>query len=217
MQPMEGHGQAILAIGGDAPPFSLVSHEFIPGRLVVAVDSGLDLLRSWNLSPDLIVGDMDSLSDASILDGFPRNAIVQLDRAKDESDTEAALRVCAERGIVSTVMIGGGGGRLDHLLALRSLFERQRRPQLWYLPHEVVTLVESGQDRFFSVAPGSLVSVFPLAPGSRLMRSRGLRWPLEGLSWGPGDYGLSNESTDSEVMVGAGKGDLLVLHPLVEQ
>ncbi|MFZ4615794.1 MAG: thiamine diphosphokinase [Rectinemataceae bacterium] len=214
---MEGPSQAILALGGEAPSFDLVRHEFIPGRLVVAVDSGLDLPRSWNLAPDLIVGDMDSLSDASVLDGFPRKAIVQLDRAKDESDTEAALRICAERGIVSTVMIGGGGGRLDHLLALRSLFERQLRPQLWYLSHDVVTLVESGQDMYFSLRPGSLVSVFPLAPGSRLMRSQGLRWPLEGLFWGPGDYGLSNESTDSKVMVGAGIGDLLVLHPLVER
>ncbi|MEI6389410.1 MAG: thiamine diphosphokinase, partial [Spirochaetota bacterium] len=208
---------AILVVGGEAPSFDLVRNEFIPGRLLVAVDSGLDLFRSWDVEPDLIVGDMDSISDARILDGYPRTAIVQLDRAKDESDTEAALRVCAERGIYRSMLVGGGGGRLDHLLALRSIFERQLRPELWYLAHEVVLLVESGRDVYFSIRPGSLVSVFPLALGSKRMRSCGLRWPLEGLSWGPGDYGLSNESTSIEVMVGAGEGDLLVIYPLVNQ
>jgi thiamine pyrophosphokinase len=43
------------------------------------------------------------------------------------------------------------------------------------------------------------------------MLSRGLAWPLEGLVWDAGGFGLSNESLGETVGIKAGKGDLLVI------
>jgi len=202
---------ALIAVGGEAPPLSRAAFLLPLADLVCAADSGLDLLRSWKVLPDLIVGDMDSLSDPSLLAGYPEDRIHRLPRAKDESDTEAALRLCAGRGAGRFIIVGGGGGRLDHLLALRALFERSLRPSEWHLAEDSVYLVEAGSSRTFATGAGALVSVFPLAGGSGSMRSRGLRWPLEGLAWDSGGLGLSNEAVDAEVEIGAGRGDLLVV------
>jgi thiamine pyrophosphokinase len=45
------------------------------------------------------------------------------------------------------------------------------------------------------------------------MESEGLAWPLSGLVWGPGGFGLSNEALGGRVRIRAGKGRLLVVRP----
>lgn len=202
---------ALLVTGGEGPEAWVLADRFASFGLVCAADSGLDLLRSWGLEPGLIVGDMDSLSDPALLELYPRAEILRLPRAKDLSDTEAALARLAERGAGRIVLAGGGSGRLDHLLGIRSIFERRVRPAEWYTAREDVLLVEAGSSLELPARPGQTFSVFPLGEGSRDMESEGLRWSLGGLVWGRGDCGLSNEALADRVRIRAGEGDLLVL------
>lgn len=213
--------EALLVTGGLAPPRERLASRFSSFALVCAADSGLDTLASWGLEPGLIVGDMDSLADPSLLERFPRAEILRAPRDKDETDTELGLEALAERGADRIVLAGGGGGRLDHLLAIRCLFERgggglfergrRPRPAEWQAPGASVFLVEEGESFSAAAMPGSIVSVFPLASGASLMSSEGLKWPLSGLSWGPGDCGVSNVATEGAFSVRAGRGDLLVV------
>jgi thiamine pyrophosphokinase len=203
--------EALLAIGGDGPPRESLAERFPSFGLVCAADSGLDLLKAWGLAPQLIVGDMDSLSDISLLDAYPGAEVHRFPREKDDSDTEIGMRMLRERGAARIVLAGGGGGRLDHLLALRAMFERPLHPAEWHTANESCWFVEEGADLVLRTAAGDLLSVFPFSRGSSGMRSEGLAWPLNGLSWGPGDFGLSNEATQDRVRIAAGKGSLLVV------
>ena len=170
-------------------------------------DSGLDLLHSWDLEPDLIVGDFDSLSDIGLLSTYPDARVLRFPRDKDESDTEIGLRMLFELGLERVVLAGGGGGRLDHLLAIRSSFERPIRPDEWHGPRESVYCVKEGGRLDLAASVGDTISIFPLSRGASMMESSGLVWPLAGLRWGPGDYGLSNRAQKDEVRIAAGKGD----------
>jgi len=203
--------EVLLVSGGDAPPRERLAARFGGFGRVCAADSGLDTLRSWGLEPELVVGDMDSISDARILDECPRATILRAPRDKDDTDTELGLAALAERGAQRIVLAGGGGGRLDHLLAIRALFERKLRPVEWHTAGEATYLAEEGRALELEAAPGAIVSVFPLACGASGMESEGLKWPLSGLSWGPGDYGVSNETTGEGFIIRPGKGDLLVV------
>lgn len=202
---------ALLVTGGEGPPRAVLAARLPSFGLVCAADSGLDLLRAWGLEPGLIIGDMDSLSDPGLLGLYPRAEVFRLSRAKDDSDTEAGLALLSARGADRIVLAGGGEGRLDHLLAIRAIFERALRPVEWYTAREDIFLVEAGRSMDFPTRPGQTISVFPLGQGARGMASEGLRWALGGLVWGRGDYGLSNEAIAERVRVGAGEGDLLVV------
>ena len=216
---------ALLVCGGEAPPRERLARRFGSFGLVCAADSGLDTLASWGVAPGLIVGDMDSVSDARLLDAYPGAEVLRASRDKDDTDTELGLAALAERGATRIVLAGGGGGRLDHLLAIRALFERmpfergtgaaarrrRPRPAEWHTAREAIHLVESGAAIELEAARGATVSVFPLAAGASGMRSEGLRWPLAGLSWGPGEFGVSNVASEGRFSVAAGKGDLLVV------
>src|SRR5689334_19399915 len=89
-----------------------------PGALVVAADSGLDLAEQLGIEPTLVVGDFDSVSEAALTRARERVAeIVEHPVAKDETDLELALDEVIARGADRIVVVGGAGGRLDHLLA----------------------------------------------------------------------------------------------------
>jgi thiamine pyrophosphokinase len=205
--------EALLVTGGKAPPRSRLESRLASFGLVCAADSGLDTLVAWGLEPGLIVGDMDSVSSPDIVGRFPRAELILAERDKDETDTELALAALAARGAGRITLAGGGGGRLDHLLAIRAIFERRAapRPSEWHTEGEALFLVEEGRRLALDAAPGSIVSVFPLAAGAEGMASDGLEWPLAGLSWGAGGCGVSNVAVRGRFAVSAGRGDLLVV------
>ncbi len=201
--------RALLVAGGDAPPASAILKRLPDIGFVCAADSGLDTLAAWGLRADLAVGDFDSLADPGLLAACPE--VMRHPAAKDDTDTELGLAELRRRGWESVMLAGGGGGRLDHILAIRALFERPDSPDEWLTAFERVVLLR--ETREFSCAPGSTVSVFPLAGGSSGMGSEGLAWPLEGLVWDAGHFGLSNVASNGRFSITPGSAPLLVIMP----
>lgn len=201
---------ALLVVGGDGPSRASMEARLKRFAFVCAADSGFDLARSWGVEPDLVVGDMDSVSDPASLSSC-REVIVH-PRDKDDTDTELGLAELRRRGFDRIAVAGGGGGRLDHLLAIRALFERPDGPDEWYTASElVVRLAEKGN---FSAPRGSTVSVFPLSRGCSGMHSAGLKWPLDSLSWDAGAFGISNVTIGDAFSVDPGPNPILVVAPL---
>lgn len=206
---MSAGTSALLVIGGEAPPFSAVSARLGEFSFVCAADSGLDVLRAWGVSADLVVGDMDSIADPAVLSGYPE--VLRFPRDKDDLDTEIGLRELRSRGYGRVVMAGGGGGRLDHVLALRALLERPEGPDEWLCSAE--RIIKICAPTRLAVAVGTTVSVFPLSGGASGMHSTGLKWPLDGLSWNAGQFGVSNVAVLPEILVDPGASPVFVVMP----
>lgn len=176
---------------------------------MAAADAGLENALGVGAEPDLVVGDMDSLSDLALLGRFPADRVMRFPRDKDETDTEIGFRLLGERGCDEITIAGGGGGRIDHLLAVAGLFEREAPPRAWLTDREEIHLVQGAA--FFSGWRGSTVSVFPLGEVASELSSRGLRWPLDGLRMRRGWAGISNVATADQVRITVGHGRLLVI------
>lgn len=200
---------ALLVTGGLAPDFSVLSARMADFSFVCAADSGLDTLRAWGVRPDLVLGDFDSLRDPAVLAEY--EGVVRHPKDKDDTDTELGLKELRARGYGRVTMAGGGGGRLDHLFALRALFELPWGPDAWYAPGELVLRIRGPIE--LDLKADALISAFPLAGGASGMRSAGLRWPLDGLSWGPGEFGISNRAIGGRANIEPGEGELLVVVP----
>jgi thiamine pyrophosphokinase len=201
--------RGLLVIGG-AGPSPQVLRECARGMdLVVAADSGLEPALAAGLSPSLVVGDMDSLSDTSLLDSFAPDKVLRFPADKDETDTEIGLRVMRERGCTDITLAGGGGGRIDHLLGIAALFEREAPPSRWITDREDIHLVEKESE--FTGWEKSTVSVFPVGARASRLSSQGLQWPLDGLEFPRGYGGISNRVTSPKVVIKVGTGKLLVI------
>ncbi|WP_455382407.1 thiamine diphosphokinase [Salinispira pacifica] len=201
--------RGILITGGDAPSLDDVKPWLSVDALVVAADSGYDTAARYGVVPDLVVGDMDSIgSRDSVLD-LPEEKRAIYSQEKDYTDTELALEALRKRGADEVIVVGGGGGRLDHLLGIVALFDRPNAPTAWILPRDQVFLVQGR----WSIAGvmGETLSFFPAGTTVCRMRSIGLKWPLDGLEWGRGAVGISNVATADEIVVEMTSGRLIMV------
>lgn len=86
----------------------------VPGDLVLAADGGYRALCSLEYTPDLLLGDFDSLGDLPLPPDLP---VLRFPARKDDTDTGLALRHGLDRGFRDFALYGCAGGRVDHLLA----------------------------------------------------------------------------------------------------
>ena len=171
------------------------------------------------IKPDMIVGDMDSVEEAR-LSKYPAESIIRHPADKDYTDTELAMRLAQDRGCSEIWIIGGGGGRLDHLLGIRALFERDVFPARWITDKEDIYCIDSMKNEQLAMSNEQallrsgkemLVSVFPLGDGPWKAKSAGLKWPLDNLNWFRGFFGLSNIALDGKFIITAEQGRFMVI------
>ena len=86
--------------------------------LVIAADVGLAEAERLGVEVELLVGDMDSV-DAGSLGRFERQGgeVRRYPEDKDATDLDLAIEAALVAGVGHVVVVGGGGGRLDHLIA----------------------------------------------------------------------------------------------------
>lgn len=204
--------KGLLIIGGRAPSRTLFADCSRDVAIVVAADSGLQTALSLGVEPDLVVGDMDSLEKDDLLKRFPTDRLLLFPSDKDETDTEIGVRTLWERGCTEVVIAGGGKGRLDHLLAIALLFEREPSPRRWLTDKEDVRLVEGEAE--YTGWEGNTVSLFPLGDEASGLSSDGLKWPLDGLIFQRGHASVSNLVMAHRLRITVRQGKLLLIRLL---
>jgi thiamine pyrophosphokinase len=182
---------------------------------IAAADSGLLPAKAAGILPDWIIGDMDSLPDAAKhLAGLPPGTVIRHPPDKDYTDTELAVSLLREQGCRPIWIVGGGGGRIDHLFAIRSLFERPNPPERWLSASADIRCLDAEDaacSPALNFAAAGPVSVFPLGDGPWDAESSGLRWPLTGLHWERGFFGVSNEAPEGRFSITAKQGRFMAV------
>lgn len=191
----------VVVAGADPLPDHVV--DAVPASaIVLAADSGLDVARDAGLSPQGLIGDLDSVSEAGLEWAETHVVISRHSPDKDLTDTELALRFAADMNPDHLTLVGGGD-RLDHSFAAIGALGA---PPLTSIP--VVDAWWSGRHldvlhgparRTLHLAPGSRFSLLALHGPCRGVDVVGARWPLDGETIeAASGHGVSNEVTDPE-------------------
>ena len=204
--------RAVLFIGGSGPKPDVLNKLLKKDDLVCAADSGLDMALAAGIRPDGIVGDMDSLSDTSLLDSFSADIVEIHPVDKDETDTELGIAWLRARGGSPLIIIGGGEGRLDHTLALKALCGRNNPPDAWFTAREMILGLE-GYSEILGI-PGSPVSFVAAGSGPWRVESEGLQWELGSVDWDVDSISLSNRFISKSIKVSVHEGRLLMIRPI---
>lgn len=181
-----------------------------PGDFVVAADAGYRTCLREGITPDLLLGDFDSMEP-------PADAarVRRLPVEKDDTDTLAAIRVGLERGCTDFLLYGGTGGkRLDHTLAnLQSLLFLRRKGARGFLYDDdfVWTVIENEGIRVERTVEWGLLSVFCLGDRAEGVSESGVQYSLEDAVLTP-DFpvGVSNHILERSARVSVRKGALAV-------
>jgi thiamine pyrophosphokinase len=210
-----GDDAALVFVGGDPPPAAVAAH--LPGdAFVIAADSGLTHAVAFGRAVDLVVGDLDSVDLDELAAARAAGAVVEAHpREKDQTDLELALDAALARGARVVTVVGGYGGRLDHLLGNLAVLASPRftgaRLDAWNGTAHVVVVRD---DVVLEGRPGALVSLLPVGGPAGGVRTDGLRYPLvdDALEVGT-SRGVSNEFVASSARVRVRTGTLLAIRP----
>lgn len=212
----------LVAIGGDQAATARVPVP-APGSIVVAADSGLDVLDAAGIVAHHVVGDLDSASPTALGRAKAAGAIVHRHEAdKDATDLELALALVAEQlapsaGLRRLVVVGPGGGRLDHLLGDLLLLASPLLDRLVVDAHvgpATVTIVRPGPARRLHGAVGEQVSLLPIGGRATGVTTEGLRWSLIAADLVAGtSRGMSNELRQPSATVRISSGVVAAIQP----
>jgi thiamine pyrophosphokinase len=210
--------RTIVVVTGGDPLDPAQLPELPAGALVVAADSGIDRAHALGLAVDVAVGDFDSVSGTGLARAEAGGAAVDRHpEAKDATDLELALEAALAHGPEHVILLGGHGGRLDHLLVNALLLAA---PAL----ADVRVTAQMGAARIDVVRPphpvelhgaaGDLVSLVPVHGPAVAVRTAGLLYPLvdEDLPVGS-TRGVSNELVAARAAVSLREGVLLAVRP----
>jgi thiamine pyrophosphokinase len=85
--------------------------------LVVAADGALDHARAAGLDPDVLVGDLDSISARGLAWATEHAEVVRHPVDKGATDTELAVAHAVTFSPRRVLLVAGAGDRLDHAVA----------------------------------------------------------------------------------------------------
>jgi len=178
--------------------------------LVVAADGGAQAALRLGLGVDLLVGDLDSADDRSVVvAGEVRRHPVD----KDETDLELALAAVVDAGVGSATVVATMAGRIDHALGNLLVATGERWSDLRIdlrLDKGVGWVVRDACRPTGRV--GDLVSLLAVGGPADGVTTSGLAWALDDAVLEPGvGLGLSNRMVAETAEVRISSGILLVL------
>lgn len=188
--------------------------------LRIAADGGaLNARKHLALAPHVLIGDFDSLDDATRLwCEFARVETIQQPRAKDATDLELAIDLAIARGATALTILGALGGRFDQSMANTLLLVKPASARIF------ARIAGADFDAWLAIEHASIagkigetVSLIPLTAQVENIETSGLEFPLrkETLYFGS-SRGVSNVLTASRAEIAFTRGMLLVVHLLTE-
>ena len=185
--------------------------------LVIAADAGYLTAKRLGITPNIVLGDFDTLGEENIPDGVE---CLRVPREKDDTDTQLAVKVAIERGAAEIVIVGGMSGRIDHTLSTLAILE-----DLWERKEgRIFAILTDGKNRVRFIRNGgtilprsqyryfSLIAADPLVKGITL---DGCKYPLKnGRISRRNQWAVSNEITGNCALIEIRRGGVWVIESL---
>jgi thiamine pyrophosphokinase len=184
---------------------------------LVCADGGARHAIDLGFTPDVVVGDFDSLSPE--LCARLQAAGVRMEKhpaRKDETDLELALDLAVAEGAQEIDVLATLGGRLDQSLANVLLLVKSEwkgiQIRLVEGP-ETAWLVRAGSQVTVSGQAGDTLSLVPLSSIVTGVNLDGVEWPLKAATLQMGStFTISNKMSGPHAQLELAQGMVLVVH-----
>ena len=189
-----------------------------PDDFVIAADGGY--AQEFGCRPDAVIGDFDSLGYV------PAGESVQVyPKQKDDTDMMLAVKLGLEKGYREFVLLGGIGGRFDHMMAnvqtLAYLHANEADGVLKSAERDIYFIGAKKADNTsdavgkltFPAQTMGILSVFSYGEKARKVTILGAEYELQEATLTDAfPLGVSNSFCGKEVTISVGEGRLLIVH-----
>lgn len=224
---------ALVICNGEPPSRGLARRLAIHAPLIVAADGGANIAWRFGIRPDLIVGDLDSITPAvkkfysstrgkrlkplqgslgssvSHPEGRGYTELLHIPR-QDNTDLEKALDVLLERKVKRVIILAATGKRIDHTLGNLSVLWNYTNAMDITLAGDEWIAFPVGKMKRMKAKRGTTVSLIPFGV-CRGITLTGLQYPLTTARMRVGEIGLSNVVVKSPCTVSVHNGNMLMI------
>ena len=176
--------------------------------MVIAADGGYLHCINKNITPDLTVGDFDSLTDIK-----PQGEVIYHNPIKNDTDMKLAVDEGIKAGYEKFVIFGGVGGRTDHFIANLSLLvyiSKKGKKAVMCSDNETFTAVTNDKLKL-SKDRKDYISVFSADTTVSGVTLSNLKYTLKDATL-TNDFalGVSNEFIGESAEISVEKGTLII-------
>lgn len=184
-------------------------------EIVVAADGAANSLIDIEITPDIIIGDMDSI-DEKVYSYYEKKNVSMLRYPvkKDKTDTELAIDELAERGYKDALMMGFSGGRIDHMLGNLGMciYADSIGIDLTLRDESTAIFLAQKGKTVIKAAKKSTISFISYGGPVQIKKLTGFEYPLEDYCLMPGSTRcISNAAKQDDPIVEIEYGSALVI------
>ncbi len=164
------------------------------GNPLVAADGGANHLKNIDITPGKIIGDLDSLENRKYWDQK-----TEVKKIEDQNSTDLE-KVLDQTKSPFYLAFGFTGDRFDHTLeVLHVLSKYKNKNIIFFADQDIVFRLPKKWE--INLPIGTRLSLYPLHE-SKILKSTGLKWPVDDLEMKQGHLiGTSNETTEESVVL----------------
>jgi thiamine pyrophosphokinase len=201
--------RALLICNGEQPSRPLARRLARLADYIVAADGGANRARKLGITPDLIIGDLDSISPAT-RKFFSLTPVLRVAR-QDNTDMEKALDHLLFSSLAWEVLIiGATGYRVDHTLGNLAVLSNYSRHIRVVACGDGWHAFPVGQTERVYASVGTTVSLIPFS-ACHGVTLRGLKYPLRNASLRAGQVAVSNKVQRSPFTISVRRGTMLAV------
>jgi thiamine pyrophosphokinase len=206
--------KCIILANGKPPKKNIIS--FFQKRgfdTLICADGGVNSAMKMNLIPDLIIGDLDSISTEALRKFKLVSKIIEIKRQND-TDVEKCLKYVIKKGFNEVLLMGVTGNRLDHTFCnLGIVLKFFPKINLFLIAEDSFLRPLKGNVELKSVA-GETISLYGFDNKTRIT-SYGLKYPLRNISLPFGEKeSTSNVARKKVVKLNINNGTIFVIRDL---
>jgi len=175
-------GHTVILANGDIPSHKVAIDLLQSADHIVCCDGAVANLIQLGFTPEIIVGDMDSIAQTDL--NLYQDRIFR-DSSEEYNDLQKALKYCLNQQWFDITILGGFGKREDHSIAnlsiMHSYYVTLNQEDKIQTSLNMVTnfgvFTPITKTSTFQSFPGQQVSVFPLTKETKLT-FHGLKYPV---------------------------------------
>lgn len=207
--------KCIILANGKPPKKQIIS--FFHSRkydTLICADGGANSALKMNLVPDVIIGDLDSITTEVYKKFKSASKIIRLKRQND-TDVEKCLKYAMINKYDEVLLVGATGNRLDHTFCNLGIVKK------FFLKIKISLIAENSYlkpyTRFalLKTIPGETISIYGLDKKTKIT-SNGLKYKLKSVALPFGEKeSTSNIATGNKVRLNISNGIIFVIRDAI--
>lgn len=177
---------------------------------LICADGGANSVLKFGLTPDYIIGDLDS-SDEAVLKIFKTKSTIISYKRQNDTDVEKCLKFAVKNKFKEALLVGVTGNRLDHTFCnLGIVLKFFHQINISLIAEDSFLKAYKGKVKLITFK-GETISLYGFDRKTKIT-SKGLKYPLKNISLPFGEKeSTSNIATSNSLQLTISNGVIFVI------